>query len=318
MDKDKQKNTPMQISSAIENSINEDIDKLLSEQRLDLKKDLDTQFDSYEVYEKIMESINQREKLKRKNRIVNSYRWALGSIALFILLGVGYTLWSGKTLQEPVYQELYAEKGDKLIVVLPDGSKVWLNSDSKLSYSSNFNEKSRNVILDGEAYFEVAKNKKRPFKVQTDKIAINVLGTSFNVSAYSSDDFIKTTLDEGSIVVEDLLDKNKQFTMVPKQTTYYEKANQEYSIVENQYSSEMSSWRFNRFAFRNATLKEVLKTLNRKFDVEFIVEDPQLEKYTYTFTSKLKNLEDILYIMKSITPIKIDKRGNVLSVSRLQ
>ena len=195
MDKDKQKNTPMQRSSAIENSINEDIDKLWLDQRLDLKKDLDTQFDSYEVYEKIMESINQREKLKRKNRIVNSYRWALGSIALFILLGVGYTLWSGKTLQEPVYQELYAEKGDKLIVVLPDGSKVWLNSDSKLSYSSNFNEKSRNVILDGEAYFEVAKNKKRPFKVQTDKIAINVLGTSFNVSAYSSDDFIKTTLD---------------------------------------------------------------------------------------------------------------------------
>ena len=112
---------------------------------------------------------------------------------------------------------------------LPDGSIVWLNADSKLSYSESFSRKNRNVQLEGEGYFEV-EHGEHPFVVQTDSAQIKVLGTKFNVKNYGDENYIKVSLLEGSIV---LLCINQEFIMKPNQTMTVNKLDQTYKLTES-------------------------------------------------------------------------------------
>ena len=104
----------------------------------------------------------------------------------------------------------------------PDGSRVWLNADSKLTYPEQFAKYNRNVTLEGEAYFEIAENKKSP-SVLAENVKIQVTGTCFNVKAYASDKVIKTTLDEGSINIGHVQSRIPMQQMLPGQTAVYEK-----------------------------------------------------------------------------------------------
>lgn len=118
------------------------------------------------------------------------------AIAL-VLLNVGYLAYQNIDLSKPVYKEVCSLKGERLVVLLEDGTRVWLNADSKLVYPEQFAKDKREVSLVGEAYFEVKKDISKPFMVQADEMNIRVTGTSFNVSGYPTDSVVMTTLDEG-------------------------------------------------------------------------------------------------------------------------
>ena len=234
---------------------------------------------------------------KRKNRRIRMqlfFKWAVACIIVLFAVGAGYNFYQSRCEANLVYREVCAVRGEKLLVLLPDGSRVWLNADSKLTYPEQFAKYNRDVTLEGEAYFEIAKNKKSPFQVFAENVKIQVTGTCFNVKAYPSDKVIKTTLDEGSIIF-------------PGQTAVYEKRSNVIKIKTDRYHDDASSWKGNQLTFRNASLKEVLTTLQRHFDIEIAVKNEKIASFTYNFVCKGNDLNYVLEVMQSITPVSFKK-----------
>ena len=234
-------------------------------------------------------------------------------------LGQGERLWindQGRlayhqdSLQQETPEEwhiLRIPRGGEYTLVLEDGSRVWLNSASELRYPVRFTGKNRQVTLEGEAYFEIAENKKSPFQVLADNVKIQVTGTCFNVKAYASDKVIKTTLDEGSINIGHVQSRRPMQQMLPGQTAVYEKRSNVIKIKTDRYHDDASSWKSNRLIFRNASLKEVLTTLSRHFDIEITVKNEKIASFTYDFVCKGNDLNYVLEVMQSITPVSFKK-----------
>ena len=233
-------------------------------------------------------------------------KWAC-AIAL-VLLNVGYLAYQNIDLSKPVYKEVCSLKGERLVVLLEDGTRVWLNADSKLVYPEQFAKDKREVSLVGEAYFEVKKDISKPFMVQADEMNIRVTGTSFNVSGYPTDSVVTTTLDEGGIVISyPYAEKSGTYQMAPGQTAIYEKGSRLCKVMKNEYYKDASVWKENKLIFRNAPLEEVLTTLSRQFDVSFDIRSEKIAAFTYNFTCKLNNLSGIFEMMSAITPIKFNE-----------
>ena len=203
--------------------------------------------------------------------------------------------------------ELVIPRGGENTVLLADGTTVHLNAGSKLIYPARFVGKRRIVTLEGEAYFEIAENKKSPFQVLAENVKIQVTGTCFNVKAYASDKVIKTTLDEGSINIGHVQSRRPMQQMLPGQTAVYEKRSNVIKIKTDRYHDDASSWKSNRLIFRNASLKEVLTTLSRHFDIEITVKNEKIASFTYDFVCKGNDLNYVLEVMQSITPVSFKK-----------
>jgi len=247
---------------------------------------------------------------KRKNRRIRMplfFKWAVACAIVLLVIGVGYNFYQSHSEANLVYREVCAVRGEKLLVLLPDGSRVWLNADSKLTYPEQFAKYNRNVTLEGEAYFEIAENKKSPFQVLAENVKIQVTGTCFNVKAYASDKVIKTTLDEGSINIGHVQSRRPMQQMLPGQTAVYEKRSNVIKIKTDRYHDDASSWKSNRLIFRNASLKEVLTTLSRHFDIEITVKNEKIASFTYNFVCKGNDLNYVLEVMQSITPVSFKK-----------
>lgn len=142
----------------------------------------------------------QSERLKRKTRILPILQWTARIAAVMIILfGSGLLFKDYRYNKSAQLQTVAVPAGQRAQITLADGTKVWLNSQSTLTYASNFGRQERNVLLDGEAYFEVSKNEKIPFFVNTETNKVRVVGTSFNVCAYNGSNEFETTLVTGIV-----------------------------------------------------------------------------------------------------------------------
>ena len=170
---------------------------------------------------------------------------------------------------------------------------MWLNADSKLSYSESFSRKNRNVQLEGEGYFEVAHGE-HPFVVQTDSAQIKVLGTKFNVKNYGDENYIKVSLLEGSIALSCI---NQEFIMKPNQTMTVNKLDQTYKLTESADYAEQ--WINCKVFWDEIPMSIISKELERQFDVTFAFESEQLKNLIFhgSFIIETNNLEKILDIM---------------------
>lgn len=304
------KDNRSEIINSIENYINDDVEKLLEGKPLNMGALKPSVFDEFGVYQNVLEEINEKERYRiKKNNTYSLIRWISACVITLIFLNIGYYYYQDSKDIEMVYQEVQTTRGEKLLVLLPDGSRVWLNADSKLTYPEQFAKKNRNVTLEGEAYFEVKKNTASLFSVFTGDVRINVTGTSFNVSAYTSDQEVKTTLDEGAISIGYSNSKIPMLAVEPGQTAVFKKDNKTISIEDNEHYRNDSYWKENKLVFRNSSLGDVLKVLSRHFDVEFKIKDSKITHFTYNFISKGNDLNNILETMESITPIKFKKVG---------
>lgn len=174
------------------------------------------------------------------------------------------------TEKEMPLNELVIPYGKKSKVVLNDGTKVWLNAGSRFAFPQKFTGKKRIVFLDGEGYFEVAENKKLPFIVSSKNINIEVLGTKFNVSTYSSDDFCETILLEGRVNVwgENKLLKDKTI-MLPNQKATYHVAEKQMVLKSEPDADKYIAWVEGWYEFSNENLEQVLKKMGRYYNVTF-------------------------------------------------
>lgn len=185
---------------------------------------------------------------------------------------------------EVVYNTMSTPKGRQFQVTLPDGTQVWLNAASSIRYPTVFTGHDRRVEVTGEAYFEVAKNTKMPFRLRiNNKAAVEVLGTHFNVNAYENEESINTTLIEGSIAVALSSDKPQQQTrpviLKPGQQAQLQVGQKTLKILNNADIDKVMAWRNGLFIFEGATLEEIMKQLERWYDIEVVYEKgiPKLE-----------------------------------------
>lgn len=179
-------------------------------------------------------------------------------------------------------------RGGTYNLVLSDGTRIWLNSGSSLTFPSSFTESERRVQLIGEAYFEVAQNGK-PFKVITATQTVNVLGTHFNIEAYQDEQAVKTTLLEGSVQVTK---KNEKILLAPGQMSVNRET--EHLHVRKANITEVMAWKDGLFIFDNESIAEVMRKAARWYDVEVRYEDKVEQKRLFGTVSRYKTIDELL------------------------
>lgn len=212
----------------------------------------------------------------------------------------------------PEMNTLVIPYGNRSVITLADSSRVWLNAGSRLIYPSEFVDKNREVFLVGEAYFEVTKNKRRPFIVKTTDVEINVLGTHFNVSAYPEDYSVQTVLAEGSVRINKLdagvFDKG--ITLLPGQMAYYNKKNKNtriYDVDVEQYTL----WIEGLLSFSNTDFNRIIKRLERYYNIRFQFDDPL--KGTIQISGKLdvtKDKHEVFEYLSKLTGLEFIKMSD--------
>lgn len=215
-------------------------------------------------------------------------------------------------LADAGYDEVYVPKGERMQVLFQDGSKVHLNSGSRIRYPKKFGLSERKVYLEGEAWFEVAKNKSRPFIVDLSCMDVKVLGTTFDVKAYPEDPSIWVALETGSIEISS--GAFASYQLKPGDKAVYDRATRRCEVSHSRNARAYSAWKRNVLVFKNAPLSEVLKTLERTYDQPFEVKDPAALEYTYTLTTDRTRLDVVLGELEKITPVSFVRSGDQIEV----
>ena len=202
-------------------------------------------------------------------------------------------------------------KGQRASLVLSDGTKVWLNSQSRLFYPSFFSGKERSIRLEGEAFFEVVHREHVPFVVQSPLLAVKVLGTKFNVKAYSDDGKAIVTLDEGKVEVETNDRQNKLILNSNEQVSYSK--NSGMTLEKNINANVVKSWMKGEGNFVQQRLDDIVHDLERKFDVTINITDYSLEDEVFTCRFKeTATIEQVLFLLKETRRLDYSiERGNI-------
>lgn len=200
-----------------------------------------------------------------------------------------------ESVQELIYNKLLVGRGHEYMLILNDGTRVWMNSKSELSYPVAFGENVRRVRLSGEAYFEVTKDSVRPFIVEVDRgFEVKVLGTHFNIKAYDTDDSYETTLVEGKVQVAQ--GHKTKITLEPSEQMVIGKdGRHEVRVVNTSY---YTAWHEGWFYFNDESLEQVLTMIGRWYDVDFVFVKENLKEITVT--GKLKRFENLSVILKML------------------
>ncbi len=210
------------------------------------------------------------------------------------------------------YNSIETPKGGEFKIVLPDGSKVWLNASSSLRYPTSFLGSERKVELTGEAYFEVAKNVLKPFKVAGSDQVVEVLGTQFNISSYVDDAAVKTTLLEGSVRV--LSNKSSQVKMLKPG----EQSNISYSAnvfsVKQVDVEQAVAWKNGYFLFVDEDLKSIMRKFERWYDVDVEYKGNADDLRFGGIVSRSKSLSQALKIVEQTGNLKIKIEGRRVAI----
>lgn len=248
------------------------------------------------------------ERKNRRNSISIITRRIIGYAAAIILL-VGLTHWGTRMqLQKELPAEmlsLHVPAGQRLQMTLQDGTSVWLNAKTTMTYPTHFSAKERRVSIDGEALFEVAKNEEKPFIVSSRGVDMKVLGTRFNLYSYPDAEYMRTSLLEGSLKVYKQKEEAKGIFLTPNQeVTIHGDKMSVHAIDDLSYFQ----WTEGVYSFNNEPLVHILQKLELYYDVKFLVKEPTI--YTWEYTGKFRQrdgIDGILRIIRKIHKFKVEK-----------
>lgn len=200
------------------------------------------------------------------------------------------------TQESPIFNTLQIPRGGEYFLTLADGTEVWLNAETEIRYPVQFTGNKRVVYLDGEAYFTVAPDKKKPFTVVSTHASVSVLGTQFNFRAYPDEQDVQTTLVSGSVIMQSEKYK-QQVKLVPGEQGVLEKRSANLTKLEvNTYL--YTAWKDGRFAFRDARLEDLFNILARWYDLSIFYQSPEAKDIR--FTGDLNKTDDFKSILKII------------------
>lgn len=268
------------------------------------------------ILDKIHHTINiedQKQSLRLKTgtlKLVLTWLTRAAAVLLLPVLALLYYTLSESRRDQGLYLsnapdslEIVAPIGSRTVFDLADGTKIHLNYGSSLKYPQRFTGNTREVVLKGEGFFEVAADARKPFIVRTGSLNIKALGTRFNVQAYPGDAFIATTLVEGKVVIERPVgNETKQVgEMVPSQHLNYQINSQKFSSFKGNVGRYIA-WKDGKLVFHNESVTEVARRLSRMFNLEIEVAE-EVRDFTYTVTFVDEPLTQILDLMAIATPV---------------
>ena len=233
---------------------------------------------------------------KRFSINLSSLRTELIKIAavVAITLGGSYFYYQSSLEKELMaMQTITVPAGQRINITLVDGTNVWLNARTSLSYPVKFGKNNRQVVLDGEAYFDVTKDKSKPFIVQTDNYNVEVLGTQFDVNAYSETGEFETTLMSGSVKVASASDSTQKITLKPNNKVFLQDGKLHVTAVDdyNPYR-----WKEGLICFKNETFTSIMKDFEKYYGLTIQIKNKNVFKYVYT--GKFRQTDGIDYALR--------------------
>lgn len=299
--------------------------------------DIDTP--TYQLLERLKAGIKEGE-IKRRYSIQRKAIFTFMKYAAVVLITVGVT-WFVKDFisdnaisvkpiafqrTDSLHQnEISVLYGSKSKVTLPDGSTVNLNSGSVLRYPARFNNESRNVTIEGEAYFDVKKDPTHPFYVRTNGITVRVLGTRFNVKSYPDEKTVEMTLVTGKIELYanglKINDKNRLLVLAPnEQAVFKVKRGNNDSIESMEYNKQVNvtpiiSWKDNQLMFKDEKLINLAQKLERWYNVDINIQDEKLRSMTFSGVFVKETIEQSLNALKLAAPFRYKMEKNKVVIS---
>lgn len=223
---------------------------------------------------------------------------------------------NGATEEKLAYNEIDVPYGKKLNIELSDGSVVWLNAGSKFKFPQQFiaSEKNRNVYLTGEAFFEVAKDSEHPFIVNTGGIEVAVLGTKFNVSSYSTNTSVATTLVEGSVALSSDAGSGAEVFLKPSEQARFDAKSHAFSkkVVD---TAIYTAWIQDKLIINNLSFAEILRRLERMHDVEISNEATDLNEQLFKGEFTDEDIKTILTTMSMSVPFNFKIEGRKITIT---
>lgn len=261
------------------------------------------------VQDKIFIQIQQRKKQKERRILFVSI-----AASLLVLFTIGYNLLTGSHSSEQIaWIEISTPKGVRDSVLLSDGSKIFLNGGSDLKYPRLFTGDTREVSFTGEGYFEIAKNAKKPFLINTELIEVKVLGTKFNLKAYANDMSVETILEEGRVQVKHSA-SNQILDMKPNDCVTFNKQMNTFSTKQVD-PLVATMWRSGKYSFHSTPFPEFTQTLERGFGVTFIIENPDVASRHFTGEFiRGESIDEILNILKISSKLNYQKKDNIITI----
>ena len=217
--------------------------------------------------------------------------------------------------QETLYNEIAIPRGGEFHLTMADGTQVWLNADTRLKYPVNFNGKTREVFLQGEAYFEVAPNAEQPFLVNTTRGCIQVLGTAFNVRDYAEEKKVVTVLESGKV----------RYTTAGKQQEsrelrpgfLLEDAEGQHLHARQVNTRLYTEWRNGKYIFENASVEEIMSTLQRWYNIDVIYADEKVKQLHFTGDlERYETFDVFLHFMETGGDIRFQIKDNIVIVNK--
>jgi len=260
---------------------------------------------------------SRQNRVETRGKVRSPYSfWYKVAATLVMATGLFYTVYNFLDHDGRVITE--NSRGKKSIIYLPDGTKVWLNAESRITYPSAFKDLDvREVSLEGEAFFDVTENKDKPFIVKTSRLHLKVLGTAFNVKSYSNENTIETTLVRGKVMIEvqDTGDGPVANSMVLK-----ENEQAVYSTVLNQLSlsqvqaESVVTWREGKLVFVNKPFAEIETELERWYGVEIITQDKTGGDCRFTTSIENEPITKILELFRATSDVTYEINDNTITL----
>jgi len=213
---------------------------------------------------------------------------------------------------ELLYNTLTTGRGNQYQLILPDGSKVWLNAASSITYPTTFAGPERKVTITGEAYFEIARDESHPFIVQRNEVNIQVLGTRFNVNTYDDEDALRTTLLEGSVKV--VREQNSSI-LRPGQQAILSRDNTPIKVVDHPDIDEVMAWKNGVFKFNDATIESIMREMARWYDVE-VVYDARVSQHFIADVPRDVPASELLKLLELTDQVHFKIEGKKITVIR--
>ncbi|GHT33049.1 anti-sigma factor [Bacteroidia bacterium] len=247
-------------------------------------------------------------KLKRRKIYRIALQITSSAAAAAILIAATYWITvhnMDKQILPEQMNTVYVPHGQHIQITLQDGTKVWLNANTTLTYPTAFLKDERRVTIEGEAYFDVAKDAQKPFLVSAQGIEIKALGTQFNVYSYPDEHFVQTSLIEGGIKVWFRNAESSAITLKPNEQITIQDNKMEVKPIPH---LDYYWWRRGIYTFHNEPLANVLKKLELYYDVQIIVKDPSINEWTYTGKFRHRDgINEILHLIQKLHRFTIEK-----------
>lgn len=274
------------------------------------------------VYDKDKAFENFRNRVESQKEIQSTSRrgfslsalWRYAAVVAIIIVVGCISYWQGEVNVKDTFADISVEAplGSKTKLYLPDGTLVWLNAGSRMTYSQGFGVDNRKVELEGEGYFEVKRNEKIPFFVKTKDLQLQVLGTKFNFRDYPEDHEVVVSLLEGKVGLNNLLREEKEAVLSPDERAVLNKANG-LLTVESVTASNASQWTDGYLFFDEELLPDIAKELERSYNVKIHIANDSLKTFRFygNFVRREQNIQEVLEALASTEKMqyKIEERN---------